>query len=341
MSKKAFIGGIIGLVIILIGVGLLFFVKDDNEEPTKKDNEIIYINLEEDRKLDSEYKLLKSYSEYEELFKNDKVSKDKFKNNDYVLLEMMYDECSEDEVDVKNYSLNEEGLLTVNVEYKASCGVCAPQYMYYLLKVDKGAIVSNVKVNSKAKNNPNCDPNVEYKPIIYLYPEKEMDVEVLVGYPKLLTTTYPKYNNGWNVKAYPNGDLIDKNGRTYYGLYWEGLNYIKENFNDGFVVSSDELIPFFEEKLDILGLTEREANEFIMYWLPILEKNEYNLIRFADIDTINNSMPLSINPKPDTVIRIWMEYKPIDKKINVPEQKLIKQERVGFTVIEWGGTLIK
>ena len=152
MSKKTFVGGIIGLVAILIGVGLLFFIKDDNEEPTKDGNEIIYISLEQDRKLNSEYKVLKSYSEYEELFKNDKVSKDKFKNNDYVLLEIMYDECSEDEIDVKNYSLNEKGLLTVSVEYKASCGVCAPQYMYYLLKVDKGAVINDVKVNSKAKN---------------------------------------------------------------------------------------------------------------------------------------------------------------------------------------------
>ena len=78
-----------------------------------------------------------------------------------------------------------------------------------------------------------------------------------------------------------------------------------------------------------------------MYWLPKLEENEYNLIRFASRDIIDSEMPLDINPKPDTVIRVLMEYKPLDNKINIKEQNLTKVERNGFTVVEWGGTLIK
>ena len=52
-------------------------------------------------------------------------------------------------------------------------------------------------------------------------------------------------------------------------------------------------------------------------------------------------MPLKVSPKPDTVIRVFMDFKPLDKKIEIKEQKLTKQTRKGFTIVEWGGSLIK
>ena len=52
-------------------------------------------------------------------------------------------------------------------------------------------------------------------------------------------------------------------------------------------------------------------------------------------------MPLIITPTPDTIIRVLMEYKPINSKIDIKEQKLKTPKRKGFTVVEWGGTLIK
>ena len=77
-----------------------------------------------------------------------------------------------------------------------------------------------------------------------------------------------------------------------------------------------------------------------MYWLPKLECNKYNYIRFQTMDEINNNMKLDINPEPDTLIRVRMEYTGLDKKIKVKEQKLTKVARFGYTVVEWGGTNI-
>ena len=77
-----------------------------------------------------------------------------------------------------------------------------------------------------------------------------------------------------------------------------------------------------------------------MYWLPILEKSKYNYIRFQTKDEINHNMNLSIDPKPDTFIRVRMEYKSLQEKISVVEQKLEKVGRIGYTVVEWGGTNI-
>ena len=180
-----------------------------------------------------------------------------------------------------------------------------------------------------------------WKPIIYIYPTEDIDVSITASNPELFTVTYPKYNEGWKVKALTDGTLIDENGKRYYALYWEGHNKnISKVKEDGFVVKGEDTAKFLEEKLEILGLNYKEQNEFIMYWLPKLEKNKYNYIRFQTEDEINDNMELYIDPKPDTLIRVRMDYKSLDKKIKVKEQKLTKPERKGYTIVEWGGTEI-
>jgi len=177
------------------------------------------------------------------------------------------------------------------------------------------------------------------KPIIYIYPEVETKVEVRLGKPEKLTCTYPKYENSWNVIAKPNGNLIDaKTGRNLYALYWEGKDNKILDMSEGFVIKGEDSIDFLEEKLEILGLTEREAEEFIIYWLPKLEKNKYNFIRFETIKEIEENMPLSIVPKPDSLIRVMMNFKGLSEAIEVEEQKLVTPSRNGYTVVEWGGT---
>ena len=181
------------------------------------------------------------------------------------------------------------------------------------------------------------------KPIIYIYPTETIDVNIKLGKKENLSCTYPKYYNGWNVTANPDGTLIDNNtGRKLYALYWEGKDFVKDiNMNEGFCIKGEDTIKFLEEKLEILGLNEREAEEFIIYWLPKMENNKYNYIRFETIEEQNIAMPLDINPKPDTLIRIMMDWKGLENKIEVKEQILTPTKREGYTVVEWGGSELK
>ena len=181
------------------------------------------------------------------------------------------------------------------------------------------------------------------KPIIYLYPEEDTNISVVLKKPDSITCSYPKYTDGWNVFAKTNGDLVDLDtGRNLYSLYYECDKEVEHKMtNEGFVVKGEDSAKFLEEKLEVLGLNEREAEEFIVYWLPILEKNNYNYIRFANNEEIILNMPISVNPAPDTVIRVLMITKPLDKYVEVNEQHLDKVERNGYTLVEWGGTIIK
>ena len=185
--------------------------------------------------------------------------------------------------------------------------------------------------------------NSKAKPIIYLYPEQTTELSVTLGNPENVTCSYPQYDeNGWQVIANPDGSLIDKDtGRNLYALYWEGISKKFARFDDGFVVKKEDTSSFLEEKLAILGLNEREAEEFIVYWLPRLQKNEYNLIRFETMDEINEDMPLNFSVQPDSVIRVMMDWKGLDKPIDVKEQVLTTPKRDGFVAVEWGGSEIK
>ena len=178
-----------------------------------------------------------------------------------------------------------------------------------------------------------------FKPIIYIYPEHETEVLVSLGNEDLIDCSYPKYDNGWRILAKPNGDLIDlKTGRSLYSLYWEGGRFKKPDFKEGFVVKGEDSAKFLEEKLEILGLNYKEAEEFIVYWLPKMEKNKYNYIKFVSQEEIESTMPLEIKPKPDTLIRVYMQFKGLPFRIKVKEQELEKASRSGFTVVEWGGS---
>lgn len=187
--------------------------------------------------------------------------------------------------------------------------------------------------------NSNID-GANLKPIIYIYPEEETEVTVVLSNPENLSCSYPKYTTGWNVLAEPDGTLTDlTTGRSLYALYWEGKNKSSElDMTEGFVVKGEDTAEFLEEKLEILGLTEREAEEFIIYWLPKMEGNKYNFIRFETMEEINSYMELTISPEPDTLIRVMMDFKALDEKIEVEEQELTRVERTGYTVVEWGGS---
>jgi hypothetical protein len=176
------------------------------------------------------------------------------------------------------------------------------------------------------------------KPVIYLYPKTKSDVDVRLDYKWTLIATYPAYNNGWAVTAEPDGTLTNHaDGREYSYLFWEGLYSHDWNLSTGFVVRAEDTISFLQEKLAKLGLTPREYNEFIVYWYPLMKNNPYNLIHFAGKE-YTDTAPLTITPTPESLLRVFMVFKSLTEKIDIPAQSLSSFERKGFSVVEWGGT---
>ena len=189
-----------------------------------------------------------------------------------------------------------------------------------------------------------CGPReemvAEEKPVIYLYPETETRVTVKLDLSGELTCTYPAYDGGWVVTAAPDGTLTDEHGRTYNYLYWEGEGAEAYDFSKGFCVAGSDTAAFLEDALDRLGLTRREANEFLVYWLPRMQDNPYNLIAFQQ-EAYTESAKLTVSPRPDSVLRVFMAWKPLARPVDIPAQTLPGFERRGFTLVEWGGAEVR
>jgi hypothetical protein len=196
-------------------------------------------------------------------------------------------------------------------------------------------------LNIVLKTQAASDKIMIKKPVIYLYPTLKTDITISLDFKGELLTTFPKYDKNWTVTAYPDGRIFDKKtNRFYNSLFWDGnKNFPNEHYQykTGFIVAKNNLTDFLIEKLEYIGLNNIETNEFIQFWLPLLEKNETNFIHFyinSDYDIISKN---NVIPKPDTSIRIFMEFYSLDKTINISEQILPKTERKGFTLVEWGG----
>ena len=178
-----------------------------------------------------------------------------------------------------------------------------------------------------------------YKPIIYFYPEKPTVCSAKVTLNGHFTCTYPNHGeNGWeNFTAYPDGTLVFPDGKEYYALYWEGEQAAQWDFSEGFCVKGENTAAFLEWALAEQGLTAREANEFIVYWLPLMQDNSYNVISFQTKAYTDGAI-LEITPTPDSLLRIFMTYYPSDVEVEIAPQTFDIFVRSGFTVVEWGGS---
>lgn len=188
-----------------------------------------------------------------------------------------------------------------------------------------------------------CDVSVEEsadaKPVIYLYPEEKTEVHVTLDYNGELIVTYPEYADGWQVTAYPDGTLYDLDGNEYSYLFWEGISDTEYDFSEGFCVAGEDTADFLRETLADIGLTPKEYNEFIVYWLSQMQSNPYNLISFQS-ERYTDVARLDIAPEPDSLLRVFMAWQPLDKPLEITPQTFVPFVREGFTVVEWGGTKV-
>lgn len=184
------------------------------------------------------------------------------------------------------------------------------------------------------------------KPLILLYPQKDTNVDVNLTYISWFSATFPEYDTTkkwWSVLAHSDGTLKDFwTNQDTYGLFWEGnpVNSSLFDLSKGYIVRWSDIRDFLYSKLTEIGLNTKEKSDFIMFWYPKLQGYSYVQITFAGKD-YTDLAKLDINPKPDSLLRVFMVAKPLTEYREIPEQKLQKFERKWFSVVEWGGTIIE
>lgn len=180
------------------------------------------------------------------------------------------------------------------------------------------------------------DVEVE-KPAIYLYPVEDSQIFVKLNINGEIIEDIPEYKDGWNVFATKEGIIEGKYDYLFYEAKLKKISIPKE----GWIVEYSELELWFNKNLKLLGLNEKETDQFKEYWLNRLEKSKYYEIKLLSNEFLYENMDLIITPEPETEIRLNFIFKPLKKNYSIKNPEIITPERNGFTVVEWGGILIK
>lgn len=188
-------------------------------------------------------------------------------------------------------------------------------------------------------NNSTWGPATECgKPVIYLYPQQPISVAVHVGAD--ITKSEPPYESGWNVFALPDG-MIVAHGEKYDSLFWEGMGHgVYPSIERGVIIEKKDVELTLRVHLARLGLTKKETNDFLAFWLPRMPKTSYVRLSWLTTNDMNELAPLEISPKPDTVIRVFLDFEGLQQRSYITPQLFPQAHtRSGFTVVEWGGLL--
>ena len=195
---------------------------------------------------------------------------------------------------------------------------------------------------------------LDEKPVVYVYPEEEQGLTMTIDVKGTLDMVYPAPERqvqteegtraSWTISAAPDGTLTDASGRSYPYVFWEGP--VRQDTPErGFIVARADAVPFLEEKLGQLGLSDKEAADFITYWAPRIRANEYTFVSF-DASSYAQQVTYSFADEagnqvvPDTFIRVFMTIRAADATEEVTPQVFgPTPTRSGFTAVEWGGAV--
>ena len=195
---------------------------------------------------------------------------------------------------------------------------------------------------------------LDEKPVVYVYPEEEQGLTMTIDVKGTLDMVYPAPERqvqteegtraSWTISAAPDGTLTDASGRSYPYVFWEGP--VRQDTPErGFIVAREDAVPFLEEKLGQLGLSDKEAADFITYWAPRIRANEYTFVSF-DASSYAQQVTYSFADEagnqvvPDTFIRVFMTIRAADANEEVTPQVFgPTPTRSGFTTVEWGGAV--
>ena len=144
---------IIYLVLILLIILFIFLIVINNVGEKDKYQNIITQN----NALAVNGEVIESYDEFKSKFGSNKLSESSFEDNNYAVLIVSYDDCSQ-----KNFSLEKYekvgNQLRAYFTLEKNCKECTSKFRYYFLPVDKDVKEElNVSIDYQTKNNPKCE----------------------------------------------------------------------------------------------------------------------------------------------------------------------------------------
>ena len=135
-----------------------------------------------------------------------------------------------------------------------------------------------------------------YKPNIYIYPAKSLDLSVTINFPQggNIVQSIPTYNNGWFVHVEPTGKINNQ----YDYLFYESKQPNVFQYQKGWCIAKADLKPFFEQNMGSYNFSASEIKDFTDYWIPLLNDANYYCVYPQTNEIIDQIIQLNFSTKP-------------------------------------------
>ncbi len=123
-----------------------------------------------------------------------------------------------------------------------------------------------------------------------------------------------------------------------YGyLFYESEQPDYGQYETGWIVELTELEAFFRSNLTLTGFNTQEIEDFVDYWIPLLDYSPYYAIYPQYNEQLEEMIQLDFSVQPDNLIRLIYSIRGLESgKLVLPEPEIPAFCRDGFTVSEWG-----
>lgn len=185
------------------------------------------------------------------------------------------------------------------------------------------------------QSKPSSRVNV-YKPNIYFYSDKPLNINVEFLQENLLTETIPEYSLGWDTYVNGDGKITCQNEKFDFLFYESLASKELAQKEQGWVIYADSREEQLLEILANYDFNEKEIYDFMEFWMEMLEENADYIMYPQNTLNVNIQMPIKINPMPDNITRIWFGFEKYQGQA-VEEAEIVPIIRGKFTVVEWGG----
>ncbi|MBP9797774.1 hypothetical protein KBC70_01360 [Candidatus Woesebacteria bacterium] len=187
-------------------------------------------------------------------------------------------------------------------------------------------------------------------PWIHLYPEYKQQMSVSLNPTGGTAYVQPEFTSNkdgqWSFIAEPSGKLAFANGLHKTGLHWEYYRYpliqayrpTLKSSDPGFVIDADQLKPFVTELALRIGLNAVETSNLLseLNRQSNAIKEPYVKIGFVSESFLEDFFPLSIQPQPDHLYRIYLDIQPLSTRQNVSTPQIPHVSREGSVAVETG-----
>ena len=151
-----------------------------------------------------------------------------------------------------------------------------------------------------------------------------------------MTESIPEYGSGWDVFVETTGRI----DRKYEYLFYEASIHDLPSFNTGWCFYNEDLPVELRTILLEIGLNDKEADDFLEYWLEYLAEYEYYSVYPVFNRSLDQYVELHVTPEPDAQLRFWLFFEGSTDFRALPDQAVPAFQRGSTTVVEWGGTLL-